>query len=367
MNMMRRVPTGTVATRPTTNRPGVSRRAMLRGSAMAAASAATWSVGCAGDVKPVQRGDIPTVNPNGDTFQVVNLAATNTTYPAFATAQWGVTAQARTAGEGVDAVESLLSGLQVVAGQNLFNMHVVGQVLASAFGLQVLQNNSASGLIAHPQGTDVFGGMTLVAQQLVTATAYLNGWVADAGQLNFLDAQNLDVQNIVNLDSATNPTGTVSLPGRNQILTLMSGTTSDPKAALALVSQSGRVDRVIEIPGTVVAQLSPSIVVDSTESYAVIGTSDGTGRLFKIDLNTGSVSEHSTLPGGEFHFHSGLALYDDVLFVASHHEGGVYMVDPHTMDALGFLPVGRYIGPITATADGVVAPTEGAFQLIRWT
>lgn len=348
----------------------LSRRAFLNRSVAMTAAAATapWAIGCRENVRPVNRGDIPTVG--SDRLVVNNLMRTVASYGAHISpnriAAHSTPQDSTGQSAGYNAWVNVDEGYTAVAGEADFTMQALDVILAGAFGLQQLNGfGQLDAVVPHPEGTNVFGGMTLVGSQLVTATSFLDGFEAGPGQINIINVANLEAQGVVDLNMGINPTGVAYLPEKNLILTLLSGSFADPKAALALVSLDGTVQRDIQIPGSLVGQLSPNLVVSADESYAVIGTVDGSGRLFKIDLNTGDVREFNVTPEGEFQFHSGLAFYNGMLFVASHHEGGVYVIDPSTMEATGFLPVGNYMGPLSASAEGVFAVSEGAFQLIQ--
>lgn len=170
-----------------------------------------------------------------------------------------------------------------------------------------LGSTAAPRFIEYPSGVTFGGGALYHGAKLYIAAANL-----DEASLAYGDGKllvyNLDGSNWV-IDtpplqiptSRRNPTG-VALRGANELVVLNSGDfSSSSRASIDIINTaSNTVARTIQL-GALTAQVSSQIALTSDGRTAVIGTSDQSGRVLFVDLETGEVSSPLVLGGTTFH------------------------------------------------------------------
>lgn len=183
-------------------------------------------------------------------------------------------------------------------------------------GFWVFNVNSPQDLpppIPLPSGYNIVGGAVATSDKLWIAASSAtleNGWLRfNSGGIFLYD---LDANGNVRDASAprfiatsgANPTGLVLRRDSSEVFVLNSGGFIDrrePSIDIINTLQERIVKPPIFLSEGVTAQVSPRLALSPDEKVAIVGTADGTGRIFFIDLENDRLLLESELSGTEFH------------------------------------------------------------------
>ena len=115
--------------------------------------------------------------------------------------------------------------------------------------------------------------------------------------------------------SGANPTGLVLRRNSSELVVLNSGGFVDRREpSLNIIDLQGeRITNTTPLPSGTTAQVSPRLALFPDEKIAIVGTTDGTGRVFFIDLENGRLLLESELSGTRFH--SSVQADEDFVYV----------------------------------------------------
>lgn len=235
-----------------------------------------------------------------------------------------------------------------------------GVVTANEFGGQYgfyeidRANPGAFSFISLPQGYTTAGGALFAGGTLFVAAA--NRTVMGAFDPGAILCYAVDMAgNTVGppkilKTSSLNPTG-LALRG-GQILCLNSGDFSqNSKAVLDVVDvnnqvllPNSKIDLTSKMGTPVTAQLSGHIAVSNNQDMAVIGTADGSGRVFFLDLAAQKIAEEVVIAGSKFH--SSIRITGNTVFVTDFNSGTVHVLELASRRLLQSLKVAMgQVGP----------------------
>jgi hypothetical protein len=160
----------------------------------------------------------------------------------------------------------------------------------------------------------------------------------------------------------TNPTGVALISARNELLVVGSGEWTDTTITLHVLDATTLAPKkTITVTRDHIGQLHDTVLVSENGDYAYLGTSDLSGLVYRVDLNTGEIKELQTGEG----FVAGLTLSANVLYAANFDRLSVTAASPDFADQVE-IPLDFNPGPLTALTSGGVrlAGQENVVDLI---
>lgn len=249
-----------------------------------------------------------------------------------------------------------------------------GVLLVTNGGLVMLPNDlnlENIQFFGHRQGTIGSGALTVGSRLFVTTSdfdlsrgrfgvagdGYVSAYELAAGTMKDTPPQ------VKSITAGANPTGLAYRSSKNELVVLASGNEVDQDPAVVILNPDTlEVKRTIPLPTGVVGQFSGHVALSDDEQYAFVGTTNGSGKLLRINLDSRAVLEADS--SASFHVS---VVRTGGLVLASAFYGG--LVDVFSADGLSYLDtieLGELAGPSGVLADGrVLQLTQSAAYLIE--
>jgi hypothetical protein len=255
---------------------------------------------------------------------------------------------------------------------------VLGTTLREKPGIFYFSDDGAIRKVEIPLGNYASGLLSIGGKIFVTSSQY--NPITQSFDASSLVAfmQNGEVQ-AVEL-AGSNPNGTVFVSGvligttrRDVVVVLSSGDSKNPKPFLSLLDP----DTLTELSSPIaltssrqdwIAQSHDTITVDHRTKTVFIGSSDGSGRIVSVNLETGDVRTGKLSSSA---FHSALQFVErgifprDTLFVVGYDDKILNAVDPEKLEAFDSLSFGTLPGPAVTMANGElrVGVEDGGYDI----
>lgn len=317
-----------------------------------------------------------------DGFSVRQIATYNNMHPAagfsneqlFAimSRQWGNSAGLDVNGHMVVNPETGdVTSSSVEAAQTYFKDAVILPDGSLAFiGHDGIHYQNGNEMTPYALG-DFAGDALRVGNLLFVSTSIRNNYgfavpVADIGQVEIflLNGGKATVTDDHILDDdLINPTGMYDRRNSGELVQLVSGTRyhGDPKLVIINPNTRSSTRRISLLEG-IVPQFS-RIRHTSDENYALVGSTNGSGVVQKVNLNEGYATDIKEANTGGF-FHADVAVTGGYVFVSNFYEGTVTVFRESTMEKMATLPLVDESLGVSSDIAGVMAVHNGAVILL---
>lgn len=256
---------------------------------------------------------------------------------------------------------SLFKDIEEVPGRFLNQVIPISEALCvvtanDGFYEVPLTGSGSPRFIPFPAGVTYGAGGVRVGKKLFLATANLNGSTYDAGGIQIYDlaADDSILENTrrSRATSRKNPTGFSILPDEKVMVVNSGDYTPGSQASLDFFNpETETLDKTVPL-GT--ATLQNSGEAANEDGIAVLGTADGSGRVFYVDLNTGEIVTR-TLSGTQFH--SSVKISNGRVLVTDFNSGLLTLLDLLTGGVLQTFDLREELG-IAADENVEAGPSE---------